>query len=71
MEGGEGGGTDGQIVRGSYKSFKGINSQWINLTVLGKKKKKKTHQFIIGRGGWGGGGAGGAAQSVRGNYTLF
>ena len=29
------------------------------------------HQFYMGRGGWGGGGACGAAQSVRGNYTIF
>ena len=41
-----------QVVRGNYKSFKGIN-----LTVLGRKKM---HQFIMGggglgrgRGGWG------------------
>ena len=49
-------------MRGSYKSFKGIN-----LTVL--EEKEIMHQFIIG-GGWGGVGAGGAAQSVRGNYIL-
>ena len=39
----------------------------MNLTVL---ERKKNHQFIKG-GGWGGGGACEAAQSVRGNCTLF
>ena len=51
-------------MRGSYKSLKGIN-----LTVLGKKKKNCTS--LSWGGAWGGGGACGAAQSVRGNYTLF
>ena len=52
---GGGGGAGGQFVRGSYKSFEGIN-----LTVLGRKKKKrKKHQSVchgergLGRG-WGG-----------------
>ena len=45
--GGKGGGarTGGQFVRGSYKSFEGIN-----LTVLGKKKKKNAPVYHGGRG---------------------
>ena len=35
----------GQFVHVSYNPFKGIN-----LTVLGKKKKKKMHQFVMGGG---------------------